>query len=445
MTDKESMWSVTEITRAIRQLLENAIQPFWVEGEVSNLTVHRSGHVYFSIKDAKAQISCVYFSGAQAAREMKLQDGMAVEIFGSVSFFEPMGRSQVLVQQLRPKGMGDLQKKFEALKSKLHAEGLFDESNKILMPVFPQRIGLITSPDGAAVRDFLQVLNRRFPGLEVFLLPVPVQGKGSAQKIAAAIHSCNLMDLADVIVITRGGGSIEDLWAFNEEIVARAIAYSFIPIISGVGHEVDFTIADFCADLRAPTPSAAAELVIRSRRDFLDQVKTLDKRLSNQYNLAKYEAQRKLDLLRHRLQMLHPERRIQIDYQKLDLLQTRLRAAISKNFQLSVARLQQANYSLRLLQPKHELLKANERLVNLRRRLVHAHKHELSIKNEAYHHWLQGLELLNPQRTLERGYSIVTRVSGELIKSKNDVQLGEHLNLHLADGDILVKTELEEG
>jgi exodeoxyribonuclease VII large subunit len=253
------------------------------------------------------------------------------------------------------------------------------------------------------------------------------------------------MDLADVIVITRGGGSIEDLWAFNEEIVARAIAYSFIPIISGVGHEVDFTIADFCADLRAPTPSAAAELVIRSRRDFLDQVKTLDKRLSNQYNLAKYEAQRKLDRLRHRLQMLHPERRIQIDYQKLDLLQTRLRAAISKNFQLSVTRLQQANYSLRLLQPKHELLKANERLVNLRRRLVHAHKHELSIKNEAYHHWLQGLELLNPQRTLERGYSIVTRVSGELIKSKNDVQLGEHLKLHLADGDILVKTELEEG
>ena len=444
MEEKESMWSVSAITRAIRQLLENAIQAFWVEGEVSNLTVHRSGHVYFSIKDAKAQISCVYFSGAQAARDMQLQDGMAVEIFGSVSFFEPMGRSQILVQQLRPKGMGDLQKKFEELKNKLHAEGLFDESNKKSLPVFPQRIGLITSPDGAAVRDFLQVLNRRFPGLEIFILPVPVQGKGSAQKIASAIHSCNLMDLADVIIVTRGGGSIEDLWAFNEEVVARAIADSFIPIISGVGHEVDFTIADFCADLRAPTPSAAAELVIRSRRDFLDQVGALEKRLINQYNLAKYEAHRKLESLRHRLQILHPERRIQMDYQKLDLLQTRLRSAIAKNFQVSVTRLQQAKSSLRLLQPKNELLKAHERLVNLRRRLVHAHKHELSIKSEAYHHWLQGLELLNPQRTLEHGYSIVTRASGELIRSKNEVQVGERLKLHLADGDILVKTE-EEG
>ena len=445
MAEKVSMWSVTEITRAIKQLLENAIQAFWVEGEVSNLTVHRSGHVYFSIKDAKAQISCVYFSGAQAAREMNLQDGMAVEIFGSVSFFEPMGRSQVLVQQLRPKGMGDLQKKFEELKARLHAEGLFDECNKRSLPMFPGRIGLITSPDGAAVRDFLQVLNRRFLGLEVFVLPVPVQGKGAAQKIASAIHSCNLMDLADVIVVTRGGGSIEDLWAFNEEVVARAIGDSFIPIISGVGHEVDFTIADFCADLRAPTPSAAAELVIRSRRDFEDQVGALEKRLMNQYSLAKYEAQRKLDRLRHRLQVLHPERRIQIDYQKLDLLQTRLRAAIAKNFQVLVTRLEQANHGLRLLQPKNELLKAHERLLNLRRRLVHTHKHELSIKTEAYHHWVQGLELLNPQRTLERGYSIVTRVSGELIKSKNEVELDEPLKVHFSDGDILVKREQEEG
>ena len=444
MSDKDSIWSVSEVSRAVKQLLESAIKPFWVEGEVSNLTVHRSGHVYFSIKDAKAQIACVYFSGAAAAREMNLHDGMAVEIFGSVTFFEPMGRSQVLVQQLRPKGIGDLQQKFEELKQKLQKEGLFAQENKQAMPLFPKRIAVVSSPDGAAIRDFLQVLNRRFSGREVYVFPVPVQGVGAGAKIATAIHTCNLLGAADVIVVTRGGGSIEDLWAFNEEVVARAIAGSVIPVISGVGHEVDFTIADFCADLRAPTPSAAAELVIRSRRDFEDMVSGLNRRLLNQFQGRLHHAHRGLDGLRHRLGMLHPERRIQLDYQRLDMLQSRLRVAIDKKYQSYENRLYNLRANLRHLQPGHELNRANEKFKNLVMRLGRSYSHSLSVKKEAYHHLAQGLELLNPQRTLERGYSIVTNDKGEVIRSYNDVELGDSLKVHVEDGDLKVNVEKKE-
>ena len=220
MSQNQSMWSVSQVAMAVRQVLEQGVKPFWVKGEVSNLTIHTSGHVYFSVKDAKSQVSCTYFNGAQQARSFHMQDGMEIELFGSLTYFAPSGRTQIIVRDLRPGGVGKLQLEFEMLKKKLNDAGLFDPQRKKRLPLFPEKIAVVSSANGAALHDFLQVLNRRFPGKEVYLFPVAVQGEGAAKKIAGAIHRCNLLDAADVIVLTRGGGSIEDLWEFNQEHLA---------------------------------------------------------------------------------------------------------------------------------------------------------------------------------------------------------------------------------
>src|SRR5271169_4425635 len=268
LAPERHVWKVSELTERIGDLLEGAFSDVWIEGEVSNYHAAQSGHLYFTLKDARSQIRCVCFRDQVRGLKFRPEDGLHITVRGSLGVYEPRGEYQVYVSHIEPVGLGALQLAFEQLKKKLQEEGLFDAARKKPLPILPRCIGVVTSPTGAAIRDILRVLKRRFANVHVQIYPVKVQGEGAAAEVVAALRHFNRAKLADVVIVARGGGSLEDLWAFNEEIVARAIAASEIPIITGIGHEIDFTIADFVADLRAPTPSAAAEIVVRSRQEF---------------------------------------------------------------------------------------------------------------------------------------------------------------------------------
>src|ERR1043166_4505188 len=300
------VFTVSELTRGIRGTLETKFGAVWVQGEISNYKLHPSGHQYFTLKDQRAQISCVIWRDTIAPPRQALVDGAQVQVYGTVTVFEARGQYQLNVQILQPRGLGLLQAKFEALKRKLEAEGLFAPERKRPLPKFPGRVGIVTSPSGAAIRDMLNVLRRRAPWLQILINPVRVQGTGAAQEIAVAIREFALPNEVypplDLIVVTRGGGSIEDLWEFNEEIVARAIFHSAVPIVSAVGHEIDFTICDFGADLRAPTPSAAAELIIPDVRDLQRQIDRYSRTLGRQLLDRVRDAQQRLDHARETLQ-----------------------------------------------------------------------------------------------------------------------------------------------
>src|SRR5467141_3980377 len=300
------VFTVSELTRNIRGTLETKFGAVWVQGEISNYKLHPSGHQYFTLKDQRAQISCVIWRDTMAPLRKPLADGAQVQVYGTVTVFEARGQYQLTVQILQPRGVGLLQVKFEALKRKLEAEGLFAPGRKRALPKFPQRIGIVTSPGGAAVRDMLNVLRRRAPWLQILINPVRVQGTGAAQEIAVAIRELAIPNEAfasvDLIVVTRGGGSIEDLWEFNEEIVARAIFHSAVPIVSAVGHEIDFTISDFVADFRAPTPSAAAELIVPDVIDLQRRIEGCTRSLSRQLLNRIREGQQRLDHARETLQ-----------------------------------------------------------------------------------------------------------------------------------------------
>lgn len=288
LVDQIKIYSVSEITREVKALLELNLPPLWIEGEISNFVHHSSGHRYFTLKDESAQIKCVLWRDIGDFLQFEIEDGMKVVIYGNISVYEKQGQYQLYVEDIVPAGLGKLELAFRQLKEKLFKEGFFEEEHKKPIPEFPQAIGIVTSPTGAAIHDMIHILHRRMPSVEIILNPVKVQGDGAAREIAQAITDFNQFQNVDVIIIGRGGGSLEDLWAFNEEIVARAIYASEIPIISAVGHEIDFTIADLVADLRAPTPSAAAELVVRDRRELLTQIKNLTQSLI-EYQLSQIE------------------------------------------------------------------------------------------------------------------------------------------------------------
>src|SRR5216110_1964370 len=315
------IFTVSELTRNIRGTLETKFGAVWVQGEISNYKMHPSGHQYFTLKDQRAQISCVIWRDTIAPPRQPLVDGTQVQVYGTVTVFEARGQYQLNVQILQPRGVGLLQAKFEALKRKLEAEGLFAQERKRPLPKFPHRVGIVTSPSGAAVRDILNVLRRRAPWLQILINPVRVQGTGAAQEIAVAIREFampnELFPPVDLIVVTRGGGSIEDLWEFNEEIVARAIFHSAVPIVSAIGHEIDFTICDFVADLRAPTPSAAAELIVPDVADLQRQIDRCTRALARQLLNRVREAQQRLDHARETLQRCLAHR---IDSYKRSLL-----------------------------------------------------------------------------------------------------------------------------
>ena len=440
------VYSVAEFTTVVRRLLEKEFGQIWVSGEITNLRVQSSGHIYFTLKDASAQLSCVLFRGETDVDRSLLQDGRKVTVGGAVTVYDVRGQYQLRVTKLELQGVGALQAAFERLKQKLQAEGLFTQERKRPLPKYPQRIGLVTSPTGAAIMDVLHVVKRRNPSLEIVLAPCRVQGDGAASDIAGAIYALNEFHQAqssigglslDLILVTRGGGSLEDLWAFNEEIVARAIFASELPIVSAVGHEIDFTISDFVADLRAATPSAAAELItegVFSSCQFVAQAAARLKWLVQEQLDARLEELRRFG---HRLKLLHPRRRLEISLQRVDELQGDLArcARVSLRHQRHgltrlAERLSRVRPGVVLENRRQNLVASRGLLGSVARRRVAELRARLDVVNAK-------LNLLGPEQTLARGYSITRdSATGRILRSRRDSKPGQRLNTRLADGEI---------
>ena len=433
--------SVTELTRRIRELIERGIGEVWVEGEISNHRRQASGHSYFTLKDEFCQLPCVLFSGAAAALHgVRLADGQRVQAFGIVSVYEPRGQYQMIVRLIQGRGQGTLQAKFEALKQKLAAEGLFDSGRKRRLPRFPRRVGLVTSPTGAAIRDFFKVLHRRHPGIEVLINPVRVQGRGASLEIAQAIrdfgesYKIGLPDV-DIIVITRGGGSIEDLWEFNEEVVARAIAASPIPLLSAIGHEIDFTIADFVADLRAPTPSAAAEILAADRTEVLARLRQDSLRLTRACVNRLELLTARLDTSRQSALFREPARRV------LELLQTLDRRADALG-QSAMLRLERERnlfdrLASRLLGqlPVKAIEESRLRCRMLTQQIMEVATRELAARRARLERAAGVLQALNPHATLMRGYTITMDAEGHPLTSVEGIKAGMLLRTRFQDGE----------
>ncbi|HYK90484.1 MAG TPA: exodeoxyribonuclease VII large subunit [Acidobacteriota bacterium] len=438
--EQRKILTVSEITAEIKQSLDK-LGLLWIQGEISNFKHHSSGHMYFSLKDERAQLKAACFRSNNMYLKFRPEDGLEVIVRGRISVYEPRGDYQIIVEYMEPKGLGSLQLAFEQLKERLRKEGLFDEQQKITLPLLPHKIGIVTSPTGAAIRDMLRVLQRRNASLHVLLYPAKVQGAGASEEIAAGVRYFNTRTDVDVIIVGRGGGSIEDLWAFNEEIVARAIHKSRIPVISAVGHEVDFTIADFVADLRAPTPSAAAEMVSGAREDLRATVTSLHGRLVQAMRLG-------IEARRLRLERLARNRAFSIAPTMIRDFQQR--------FDESMLRLTQAvrQYGSRLRQSERvlqtRLLKIDLRQTIGRRREIVARnrQHLISLMSARLHKERSRLELaagrlgaLSPLAALQRGYAICKDERGSILKDAASVSPGDRVAVDLARGSIDCRVE----
>ncbi len=431
--DSREIYTVSRLNRAAKLLLAEYFDVVWVEGEISNLATPSSGHCYFTLKDADAQVRCALFRGPARGLGFKPANGMRVLARAQVSLYEPRGDYQLVVDYLEEAGDGALRRAFEALKQKLAGEGLFDPARKKPIPLPPRCLGVITSPSGAAVRDILTVLRRRFPALPVVIFPVKVQGNEAKYEIADAIEKADRLQLCDALILARGGGSLEDLWAFNEEIVARAMVDCSIPIISGVGHETDFTIADLVADLRAPTPSAAAEAASPDANEWLAQFLRLEGRLRHHLNLVLGKKGQLLDFLSRRLQQAHPEKQMQRNAQRLDELELRLNRAMLAGFSRREARLQ--TLAARLQNPAPRLHLLESRQAELGRRLSAAMQRLLELRRQALQVAGEKLHTVSPLATLERGYAIAEK-DGKILRHIDEIEPGDHLQIRLADGYI---------
>jgi len=394
----ERIYTVTEIARDIKRVVEQFIAPVWVEGEVSNFTISRAGHIYFSLKDQTAVLNCTIWRSQSLSIPFQIVNGMRLLVFGNITTYAMQSQYQLNVQQVRAAGLGSLFLAFEALKKKLSAEGLFDAERKKPIPLYPTRIGLITSESGAALRDFLQISRRRNPSIAIYIYPALVQGAEAAATIIAGIKLFNRLQNVDFIVITRGGGSLEDLWAFNEEPLVRAVAQSTIPIVSAVGHEVDFTLCDFAADLRAPTPSAAAEMTIPERSHILNLIEQTCNKMAQNIRMRLENFQKELDNISKRLFLNRPWALLRQRIQRIDELEGRIVKAI------------------------------NSRILSAQVELDNIHK---------------TLEVMNPQAIMERGFAIVYHwPDKKIIKSISEIAVGEQVSVELKDGEFQAKTEL---
>jgi exodeoxyribonuclease VII large subunit len=427
--------TVSELNAWARATLEAEIPLVWVEGEISNLRRYPSGHTYFTLKDAAAQVSAVLFRGQSGAVRFRPEDGMKVLVRGRVGLYEARGTFQIVVDGMEPAGLGALQMALEQLKARLLAEGLLDPARKRPLPLLPARIGVVTSLRAAALRDVLRVLERRFAGLSVVIAPVRVQGDGAAEEIAAGIRALNRLGGIDVLIVTRGGGSLEDLWAFNEEVVARAIAASRIPVISAVGHETDVTLADLVADVRAPTPSAAAEMVVVSRRDMVDRVAALRARLAGSTRLRFGEARRRLDRLAAARGLAAVERRVRDAMLEVDDLGARLRARLD-------ARVRDENHRLAILAQRMTPARLADRVVarrdrnaDLAERLRMASMGGLRRGGERLGGLLGRLRALSPLEVLARGYAVCYAVpGGAILKAAAGSRVGDRVRVRLHRG-----------
>lgn len=439
-TPEREIFSVSQLNRQARQLLETHLPLLWVEGELSNVSIPSSGHWYFTLKDDQAQVRCCMFRNRNMLVRFKPQQGQHVLLRARVSLYEGRGDYQVIAEHMEEAGSGALQRAFDELKHKLSQEGLFNEAHKKELPRLPKHIGVITSPTGAAIHDVLSVLERRFPGIPVTVIPVAVQGKESAPQIVRAIDLANRAGLFDVLLLTRGGGSMEDLWSFNEEIVARAIFNSELPIVSAVGHEVDFTIADFVADLRAPTPSAAAELLVPDADDWLDKFIGFEVLLEEAMLRRLQQWQKHLHNLRQRLR--HPRERLEQQSQRLDNLELRLKNHIKHLLNDFKNRIRQLEIRQQPHHPQVRLQQLKERIASHHQRLQTAQYRLIERKQQALGEAVRMLNTLNPLSTLERGYGLITDAQTQkVITSSNQVKPGTAVNARVAQGEFVCRVE----
>ncbi|MFZ9853736.1 MAG: exodeoxyribonuclease VII large subunit [Limisphaerales bacterium] len=432
--------SVSELTQGIKRHLESRFGFIRVSGEISNHRLQASGHAYFVLKDATAQLGCVLFRSQSAASRVSLRDGLKVILGGELSVYEPQGKYQLRVTSVELEGIGALQAAFERLKARLQAEGLFDAARKRPIPAFPRRVGLVTSPTGAAIRDVLHVVGRRFAGLEFVLVPVRVQGEGAAPQIAEAIGSLNEWERAhpgslDAILVTRGGGSLEDLWAFNEEVVARAISASAVPVISAVGHEIDFTIADLVADLRAATPSAAGELLTAGYVEAVGRLSVAARRLRVLTARTILTWGQRAESWVLRLERRHPRRQLETRIQQLDDTMAALVRGAGRGVRDAGSQVSSVVSRLLARRPQVVLERDRRRLLDVRRRLAAAvsrHRDRLRSRSDRA---AQSLRLLSPLQVLERGYSLTFEPStGQLVRRVEGLRPGQRLQTRLADG-----------
>jgi len=438
---EKSVLTVSQLTRKIRNLIEYRVGEVWVEGEISNLRKQASGHQYFTLKDQGSQLSCVLFRGNVAKLNVDLEDGQEIQLFGDVTVYEPRGNYQLIVRQAQLKGLGALQAKFEALKDKLNVEGLFDPERKQPILTFPNTICIITSPSGAAIRDILSVLKRRAPWVKIILYPVLVQGNSAANEIAEAIHNIENWTQEgkisiDTVLLTRGGGSLEDLWPFNEEKTARAISSLSLPLVSAIGHEIDYTISDFTADMRAPTPSAAAELIAPDSQEIRNQLHSINKSLSYRITDTLDRWKERLDYLGTNTLINEPQRKLADLDQSIDLKTDSLKSALVNSLREKKDSMNALGNRISMCHPAKQLETVLGQFKILDNRLQNATQSLINRSNERCEKAAVAIKALGPDSVLDRGFSLTQDKDGTLITSIKNVNSGDKLETWVSDGII---------
>ncbi|EBV2192485.1 exodeoxyribonuclease VII large subunit [Salmonella enterica] len=444
-----SIFTVSRLNQTVRLLLEHEMGQVWISGEISNFTQPASGHWYFTLKDDTAQVRCAMFRNSNRRVTFRPQHGQQVLVRANITLYEPRGDYQIIAESMQPAGEGLLQQKYEQLKAKLQAEGLFDQQHKQPLPSPAHCVGVITSKTGAALHDILHVLKRRDPSLPVIIYPTAVQGDDAPGQIVRAIELANARGECDVLIVGRGGGSLEDLWSFNDERVARAIFASRIPVVSAVGHETDVTIADFVADLRAPTPSAAAEIISRNQQELLRQLQNGQQRLEMAMDYFIANRNRRFTQLHHRLQQQHPQLRLARQQTALERLRQRMNFALDNQVKRAAQRQQRAMQRLNQQNPQPRILRAQTRVQQLEYRLAQNLRARLSTTRERFGNAVTHLEAVSPLSTLARGYSVTTTSDGKILKQVRQTTVGESLTTRLNDGwvvsQIQTVTPLKKG
>ena len=429
-----NIFTVSRLNTTVRKLLEMEMGQVWLSAEISNFSQPSSGHWYFTLKDDAAQVRCAMFRNSNRRVNFRPQNGQQVLVRASITLYEPRGDYQLIAESMLPAGDGMLQQQFEQLKQRLTAEGLFDQSHKQPLPDPARQVGVITSASGAALHDVLRILHRRDPSLPVVIYPTQVQGVDAPASIVRAIERANERAECDVLIVGRGGGSLEDLWCFNDERVARAIFASRIPIVSAVGHETDVTIADFVADLRAPTPSAAAELVSRNQVELLRQLQSQQQRLEMAMDYYLAQQQRAFTRLQHRLQQQHPQLRLARQQNTLQVLRRRLESAIQQRMRQATQQQERTEQRLRLIRPELRVEKSRQQLQLWQYRLQQAMQQQLNSHKQRFGHLAAQLEGVSPLATLARGFSVTTAADGQVVKKTKQLNPGDTLKTRLDDG-----------
>ena len=438
--------SVTELNKLAKSLLENGIPKLWIEGEISNLARPASGHIYFSLKDETSQIRCAWFKQRQSINANDISNGMKMLALGKISLYQPRGEYQFIIEKMETAGEGDLKRKYEELKQKLFNEGLFDREKKLEIPKLPKKIGVITSPSGAAIRDVLSILKRRFPLLPIVIFPITVQGDNAAPDIENALKNANLRADCDVLILTRGGGSLEDLWAFNEEIVARAIHVSKIPIISAIGHETDTTIADFVSDVRAPTPSGAAEIVTPDQNELLKLLKTLFGRIEHETNQYINSKSQSMDWLSKRLSQSNPIMTVRKQIEISGNLRKLLFSSIGRNLSIHSKAVDSLKFRLNSSSPKLEIQKAISHLSEMQLKITTSTKSSVTKLNSQLTALGKTLDSLSPLKTLDRGYAVARdSKTKKIISNSEKVSINSQIDIKLAKGEIAAKVIKRKG